>query len=156
MLFCLGVFRRKGGSALSPLFVFPFPDKALALSQHPCGANISLDQGPAGSIHLTPPGRFNATNATSHGAPPPPACTWVLQVPPGRTVLLAPSGLERGWALAVGCVRDQDDHVLGSEGTVVLSRCDNDTATLSWRADGGSARSAGLRYYGRKRFPAFI
>lgn len=50
----------------------------------------------------------------------------------------------------VRCVWNEENHILVSKETVVLSHCDANKATLSWRADGGSSNPIQLSYYGRK------
>lgn len=136
------------------LFVLALADQTSALSQHRCAEKASLDQGPAGSIHLTLPGRFNGAKVVdddqTRGSLPVWACSWNMVVPPGRTVLLTLLRLEPGSAVWVRCVWNQEDHILESQGTVALSQCDQNKATLSWRADGGSADSIQLSYRGRK------
>lgn len=57
--------------------------------------------------------------------------------------------LERGSLVWVRCVWNKDQ-VLVNGGTVVLSRCDKNKATLSWRAAGQSSNSIQLSYHGRK------
>lgn len=137
-------------------FIFALADKILALSQHHCGENVSLDRGPAGSINLTSPGRFNDTTAVNNASSqtdeplPDAVCSWIIDIPPGRTVRLTLLQLERGSAVWVRCVWSKEDHILVSRGTVVLSHCDQNKATLSWREDGGSSNSIQLSYHGRK------
>lgn len=141
--------------------VFASTDKILGLSQHHCGENISLDQGPAGSINLTLPGRFSDTNigndrsSQADETPPASVCTWIIDIPRGWTVLLTLLRLERDSAVWVRCVWNEEDHILVSKGTLVLSHCDENKATLSWRADGGSSNSIQLSYYGRKPWHSY-
>lgn len=150
---------KKGKAAplIHHLLVFsPLADKLWALSQHGCGGNISLDQGPAGTINLTLPGRFNDTSIVNNASSqadetlPDSLCSWIIDIPLGRTVRFTLLRLDRGSAVRVRCVWDEEDHVLVSRGTAELSHCHHNKAALSWRDDGGSSNSIQLSYYGRK------
>eukprot|EP00066_Takifugu_rubripes_P021848 XP_011611114.1 PREDICTED: uncharacterized protein LOC105417679 [Takifugu rubripes] len=128
-------------------------DKILSLSQHRCGGNISLDQGPAGTINLTLPGRLNDANVTNNTGSqtdepvPVSVCTWIIDVPLGWTVHLALSESERGSTVWVRCVWNQKDHILETKGKVALSHCDGNKGTLLWGAAGQSPNSIRLSYY---------
>lgn len=125
-------------------------DKTLALSHQRCGGNVSLDQKPAGHVSLTAPGLFADTSTlepTSHRPDetlPVSVCTWTIGVPAGRMVLLK---LERGSSVSVGCLWKEDDQVLESGGTVLLSGCDGNKASLSWSGAGHSSNEIELSYY---------
>ncbi|XP_018555288.1 mucin-5AC isoform X1 [Lates calcarifer] len=129
-------------------------DKTLALSHHHCGGNVSLDQeDPAGHINLTLPGLFtdaNRLNPMSHQSDKNLSrCTWMIDVPLGRTVLLKVVWLESGSSVSVLCVWKEEDHnqVLESGGTALLSGCDRNKATLTWSGPGHSSDEVQLSYY---------
>lgn len=119
-----------------------------------CGGHVSLDQEPAGHISLTLPGLFNgshsldSTNRKSDETPS--VCTWMVDVPLGRTVLLKSVRLESGSNITVQCVWSEENQVLESEGTTLLSGCDGDKATLTWTGAGRSSDTVQLSYYGEK------
>ncbi|XP_029362496.1 flocculation protein FLO11 [Echeneis naucrates] len=126
-------------------------DKTLALWQHRCGGNVSLDQEPAGLINLTSPGVFTDTdglNSTSHELDEAPSlCTWQINIPPGRRVLLRVLRLDSGSNISVHCVLDKDDQILGNEGTVLLSGCAGSTASLTWSGAGRPSEPMQLSYH---------
>lgn len=134
---------------------FHFSDKTLALSNHHCGGNISLDQKPAGHINLTLPGLYTDTNnnhtdnQTDKNLP---LCTWLIDVPVGTAVNLTLVQLEGGSSISVSCLWTEKDHdqVLKIRGTALLSGCDRDKATLSWTGSGHF--SVQLSYYGERPF----
>lgn len=123
---------------------------------HRCGGNVSLDQEPAGHINLTLPGhvndtdRLNSTDQQSNDTRPGPICTWVIVLPPGRTVRLKSDWLGSDSNVSVRCLWNDEDGIRVSEGTALLSRCDNNKATLSWRGAGRTSNSIQLFYYGMK------
>lgn len=122
----------------------------MALLHHHCGGNVSLDQEPAGHISLTVPGLFNDTDRldpTNHSTDKTPSfCTWMVDIPPGRTVLLKVVWLESGSNITVQCVGSEEGQVLESEGTALLSN----KATLTWTGGGRSSDTIQLSYYGEK------
>ncbi|XP_060950926.1 mucin-2 isoform X2 [Limanda limanda] len=124
-------------------------DKTLALSPRRCGGDVSLDQGPNGRLSLTVPGLISDTtgllslNQLS-------LCTWMIHIPPGRTLHLKLEGLEGDSSVAVRCVRNQEaqDRVLESSGTALLSGCDGNQAALTWTGAGTSSSNViQLSYY---------
>nr|XP_020478444.1 uncharacterized protein LOC109973302 [Monopterus albus] len=122
-------------------------DKTLALLQHHCGGNVSLDQEPAGHINLTLPGhftdnRFNPMNPQSDKTLF--LCTWILDIPLGRTVLLKLLRLSVGSRISVRCVWNGEDQVLESLGVARLSGCDK--ATITWTGLGHSSNTVQLYY----------
>ncbi|XP_071361097.1 uncharacterized protein [Trachinotus anak] len=119
-------------------------DKTLALSHHHCGGNVSLDQEPVGHVSFTLPGLFTDTNKSDET---PSFCTWTIDIPLGRTVLLKVVWLESGSNISVRCVWKKEDQVLESEGTVLLSGCDGNKATLTWTGAGHSSNAIQLSYY---------
>ncbi|XP_056229032.1 mucin-2 isoform X2 [Seriola aureovittata] len=126
-------------------------DKTLALSHQRCGGNVSLDQEPDGHISLTLPGLFTDTNrpdSMNHESEETPSlCTWMIDIPVGRTVLLKAVRLESGSNISVRCVWNEEDHVLENEGTALLSGCDGNKATLAWSGAGHSSNAIQLSYY---------
>lgn len=150
------IYTRVSPSFTSICF-FVSTDKTLALSHHHCGGNVSLDQeDPAGHINLTLPGLFtdaNRLNPMSHQSDKNLSrCTWMIDVPLGRTVLLKVVRLESGSSVSVLCVWKEEDHnqVLESGGTALLSGCDRNKATLTWSGPGHSSDEVQLSYYGEK------
>ncbi|GLD52107.1 mucin-5AC-like isoform X1, partial [Lates japonicus] len=132
-------------------------DKTLALSHHHCGGNVSLDQeDPAGHISLTLPGLFtdtNRLNSMSHQSDKSLShCTWMIDVPLGRTVLLKVVRLESGSSVSVRCVWKEEDlnQVLESGGTALLSGCDRNKATLTWSGAGHSSDEVQLSYHAQE------
>ncbi|XP_038569139.1 uncharacterized protein LOC119898897 [Micropterus salmoides] len=128
-------------------------DKTLALSHHHCGGKISFDQEPAGHINLTLPGlftdpnRLNPTNHPSDKTLPASVCTWMLDIPLGRTVLLKLIWLESGSNISVRCVWNEEKQLLASGGTALLSDCDTNKATISWTGAGYSSNVIQVSYY---------
>ncbi|XP_073329195.1 uncharacterized protein [Pagrus major] len=124
-------------------------DKTLALSHHHCGGNVSLDREPAGHINLTSPGLLTDTNRlepvndhsdeTLHVS----VCAWMIDIPLGRTVLLK---LESGSNISVRCFWNEEDRVLETGGTFLLSGCDGNKASLIWTGAGHS-NAVQLSYY---------
>ncbi|XP_035000695.1 mucin-5AC isoform X2 [Hippoglossus stenolepis] len=123
-------------------------DKTLALSPQRCGGEASLDQGPVGRLSLTVPGiisdshGLNSLNQLS-------LCTWMIRIPPGRTLLLKVAGLEGDSSVSVRCVwnKKAHDQVLESTGTARLSGCDGNKAALTWTGAGTSSDVIQLSYY---------
>ncbi|XP_044047690.1 flocculation protein FLO11 [Siniperca chuatsi] len=128
-------------------------DKTLALSHHHCGGNVSLDQEPAGRINLTLPGlftdgnRLNPMNHQSDETLPVSICTWMIGIPLGQTVLLKVLWLESGSNISVRCVWNEEDRVLESGGTALLSGCDRNKAILTWTGAGHSSNEIQVAYY---------
>ncbi|TDH15734.1 hypothetical protein EPR50_G00012980 [Perca flavescens] len=129
-------------------------DKTLALSPNHCGGNVSLDQKPAGLINLTLPGLFtdtnNRPNPLNHQSDKTisvSTCTWTIGIPLGQTVLLKSVWLESGLSVSVRCVLNEEDQVLESGGTALLSGCDGNKATFSWTGPGRSSNEIQLFYY---------
>ncbi|KAM4583918.1 uncharacterized protein PAE49_003705 [Odontesthes bonariensis] len=135
------------------LLVITTTDKTLASSDHHCGGNVSLDQEAAGPITLTLPGRVADASTPEPMSPPSDrtlqlsACTWVLDVPLGRTVLLYLVELESGSNISVRCVWNEGDQALRSKDTALLSGCDRNKATLSWTGTGRFLNAVQLAYY---------
>ncbi|XP_041640004.1 interphotoreceptor matrix proteoglycan 2 [Cheilinus undulatus] len=137
------------------LVVIITTDKTLALSQHLCGEDVSLDQEPSGHINLTLPGLF--TDSTdrpqtvthhSHEATPASVCTWTLNIPLGRTVLLKLVWLGNSSSISIRCVWNEKDLILESGGgTALLSGCDGNKATLYWTGEGWPSNAIELSYY---------
>ncbi|XP_008290665.1 flocculation protein FLO11 isoform X2 [Stegastes partitus] len=125
-------------------------DKILASSHLHCGGNVILDQEPAGRISLTSPGRFTDTStldSVKQESEEPfqaSVCTWMIDIPLGRTVLLK---LERGSNISVRCVWNEQTRVLESGGTTLLSGCDRNKAALTWTRAGNSTNGVQLAYY---------
>nr|XP_046227253.1 mucin-5AC [Scatophagus argus] len=128
-------------------------DKTLALSHHHCGGNVSLDQKPAGHINLTLPvlstdtNRLNVSSHRPDETKPVSVCTWMIDIPLRRLVLLKLVLLESGSNVSVRCVWNEEDRVLESGGTALLSGCDGNKATLSWTGAGRSSNAVQLSYY---------
>ncbi|CAK6980007.1 uncharacterized threonine-rich GPI-anchored glycoprotein PJ4664.02 isoform X1 [Scomber scombrus] len=128
-------------------------DKTLALSHHQCSGNVNLDQEAAGHINLTPPGPFTHTNRldpVNHQTDetlPVSICTWMFDIPLGRTVLLKLVSLEIGSSISVRCVWNEEDQVLESGGIALLSGCYTNKATLTWTGTGHSSNAVQLSYY---------
>ncbi|XP_069545773.1 serine-rich adhesin for platelets isoform X2 [Brachyistius frenatus] len=127
-------------------------DKTLALLHSNCGGNVSLDQEPAGHINLTSPGfftdtsRLNSLNQPSAKTLQFPVCTWMIDIPPGRTVLLKLVWLESGSRVSVRCVLNEEDEVLESGRMALLSGCDRNKSTLTWTGAGRSSNAVQLAY----------
>ncbi|XP_040891094.1 flocculation protein FLO11 [Toxotes jaculatrix] len=127
-------------------------DKTLALLHH-CNGNVSLDQEPVGHIRLTLSGLLTDTNRLNSMNHQPDKtlslCTWTIDIPPGRTVLLKAAWLESGSSISVRCVGNEGDHdwVLESGGTALLSGCDRNKATLTWTGAGHSSNAIQMSYY---------
>ncbi|KAK5899263.1 hypothetical protein CesoFtcFv8_008759 [Champsocephalus esox] len=118
-------------------------DKTLA-SLHPhCGGNVRVDKEPAGHINLTLPGLITDTNQSE----PPSNCTWTIDVPLGVTVLLKLVWLESGSSISVQCVLNEEDKVLKSGETALLSLCDGNKASFTWTGAGHSSNAFQLFYY---------
>lgn len=144
--------------ALLPASFFSFlsPDKTLALLDHHCGGNISLDQKPAGHINLTLPGLYTDTDRLNHTNNQSDKnlslCTWLIDISVGRTVRLKLVQLKGGSSISVHCGRTEEDHdqVLENGQTALLTGCDRNKATLTWTGTGHY--SIQLAYYGEKPF----
>ncbi|XP_032400420.1 mucin-16 [Etheostoma spectabile] len=129
-------------------------DKTLALSHNHCGGNVSLDQKPTGHINLTFPrlytdtnNRLNPLNHQSDKTLSLSTCTWTIGIPLGQTVFLKSVWLESGWRVSVRCVLNEEDQVLDSGGTALLSGCDGNKATFNWTGPGRSSNEIQLFYY---------
>lgn len=77
-------------------------------------------------------------------------CTWMFDIPLGRTVLLKLVSLEIGSSLSVRCVQNEEGQVLENGGTAQLSDCYRNKATLTWTGTGHSSNAIQLSYYGEK------
>ncbi|KAA8595249.1 hypothetical protein FQN60_012384, partial [Etheostoma spectabile] len=55
--------------------------------------------------------------------------------------------LESGWRVSVRCVLNEEDQVLDSGGTALLSGCDGNKATFNWTGPGRSSNEIQLFYY---------
>uniref|UniRef100_A0A1A7WTG0 EGF-like domain-containing protein n=1 Tax=Iconisemion striatum TaxID=60296 RepID=A0A1A7WTG0_9TELE len=126
-------------------------DKTLSWSGHRCGGNVRLDRETSGPIKLSLPGPFNDTRTLpnpvsqrSDKPSQPSNCTWVFDIPSERTVLLTLAWLEGGSRLSLRC---EEDQILQSGDTVLLSGCEGNKATLIWTGAGRSSDSAQLVYY---------
>lgn len=137
----------RGKSVIS---CFLSADKILALSH--CGGHVSLEE-PAGHMNLTLPGLYTDP-ANADETPLVSVCTWLIGIPLGRKVLLTPLWLDSGSNVTVRCVWNEEHRFLESGGAVVLSHCDKNKATLSWR---GARQSSNLIQlsYGMKPFLSF-
>lgn len=128
-------------------------DKTLASSLHRCGGNVSLDQEPAGHINLTLPGlfsntsRLNSMNQQSDKTLQGSVCTWIIDIPLGRTVLLKLVWMENGLSLSVRCVWNEEDQVLASGEMTLLSGCDRNKASLTFTGAGRPSNAIQLVYY---------
>ncbi|XP_054459568.1 mucin-2 [Anoplopoma fimbria] len=129
-------------------------DITVALLQPHCGGDVSLDKQPAGHINLTLPGLSSDTTNTpdpvnhqSDRTPNISVCTWTLAVPAGRTVLLKSVWLDGGSSVVVRCVLNEEDKVLESGATALLSHCDENKATFTWTGEGLSSNVIQLSYY---------
>lgn len=128
-------------------------DKTLALPHHQCGGNVTLDQEPAGNINLTLPGLFTETNSLdpmNHQTDqtlPVSICTWLFDIPLGRMVHLKLLWLESGSSISVRCVWNEEDQVLESGGTALLSGCDRNKAILTWTGTRHYSNAIKLSYY---------
>lgn len=137
------------------LLVIITTDKALALSQHLCGEDVSLDQEPSGHINLTLSGLFIDSTDRPHTithhsdeATPASVCTWTLNIPLGRTVLLKLVWLENSSSISIHCVWNEKELILESGGgTALLSGCDGSKATLYWTGEGWPSNVIELSYY---------
>lgn len=120
-----------------------------------CGGNVSLDQQP-GHITLPLPGRFNDTRTLSPITPQSnravQTCTWVLDLPLGRMVLLKLDWSDVGPEVSVRCAGSEEGRVLRSGDMTLLSGCDGNKAPLSWRGTGPSSDSLQLVYFGEQTF----
>lgn len=130
-----------------------------AWSRHRCGGNVSLDQELAGHISLTSSGPFSNTSATvtvkstteqPDETPPVSVCTWMISIPPGRTVLFKLLRLESGSSASVRCLGNVKDRVLEIDGSTLLSNCSRHKASISWTGEGHSSNPIELSYYGKK------
>lgn len=140
--------------------VFISTDTALASSHHPCGGNVSLDQHLAGRISLTASEPFSSTTTTSTVIPLNAtsdqsnqtlrlsACTWMISIPPGRSVLFKLLWLESGSSATVRC--RGKDRVLEIDESTLLTDCGGHKASLSWTGEGHSSNPIELSYYGKK------
>lgn len=137
-------------------FILP-SDKTLASWHHYCGGNLSLDQKPAGHINLTLPGLYPDTERLNHTQQQSEQnrslCTWLIDVPLGGSVLLKAVKLEGGQRISVRCVWSQQDLVLESGGSALLSGCDRSKASLAWTGRRNSSNEIQLSYYGENPFP---
>lgn len=97
-------------------------------------------------MNLTLPGLTLTDPENAEETPPVSVCTWLIGIPLGRKVLLTPLWLESGSNVSVRCVWNEEHRFLESGGTVVLSHCDENKATLSWRGAGQSSHSIQLSY----------
>lgn len=128
-------------------------DKTLALSHLYCGGNVSLEQEPAGHINLTLPRNFNVTNRLNpmnhQSGKTLSLCTWIIDFPLGRTVLLKLEQLVGDSSVSVRCVWNGEDHVkvLEDGGTALLSGCGTNKTTLRWAGAGHSSNTIQLSYY---------
>lgn len=140
------------------------PDRALASLSHHCGGNVSLELKPTGLINLTLPGltdssRANPTNPTNQQCDKtlqPSVCTWLLDLPLGKTVHLKAVWLEAGSNLSLHCAWNKEDQALRSGHAALLSHCDANEAAISWTGAGCSSIAAQLVYHGEKNIPRFI
>lgn len=126
------------------LSCFVSTDKALALSDHRCGGNVSLDREPAGHISLTLPGLHAIDQPDVNLS----VCTWFIDLPVGRTVvfkLAEPGGGSNLWLHCAGAGHRRA-RVLEEGLESLLSGCDTNKATLTWASAGRS--SLQLLYYG--------
>ena len=108
-----------------------------------------MDKEPAGHINLTLPGLITDTNQSEKTLPPS-NCTWLIDVPLGVTVLLKLVWLESGSSISVRCVLNEEDKVLKSGETALLSLCDGNKASFTWTGAGHSSNAFQLFYYGEK------
>ncbi|XP_017280942.1 uncharacterized protein si:ch211-14k19.8 [Kryptolebias marmoratus] len=126
-------------------------DEILAWQDQRCGGNVSLDRQPSGHFSLSLPGPFNDASTLNPKNQQPGRtsqnCTWVLDIPMGRMVLLKLDWSEGGTRISVGCVGSEEHRVLRSRDTVLLSGCDGNKATLSWTGAGRSSHSLQLGYF---------
>lgn len=147
--------KNKIKSHLSEESVHLYSDQIQAWSYQQCGGNVSLDQQ-SGDLKLPLPGRFNDTRTlnpvTQHTNRTVQTCTWVLHFPAGRMVLLKLDWSEGGPGVLVRCARSEEDWVLWSGDMTLLSGCDGNKATLSWRGTGHSSDSLQLAYFGEQTF----
>uniref|UniRef100_A0A8D3E2D1 CUB domain-containing protein n=1 Tax=Scophthalmus maximus TaxID=52904 RepID=A0A8D3E2D1_SCOMX len=132
------------------LLLISTADATSASSPRRCGGDVSLGREPAGRVSLTlpgpvaGPGRPHSADRPSDGSLP--LCTWMMEVPPGRTLLLK---VERGSSLSVRCARREGDpdRALESGRTALLSGCDGNKAALTWTGAGRSSNALRLSYY---------
>lgn len=148
------VFIKTSHKCLNHSCFFLSSDKTLALSNHHCGGNISLDQKPAGHIRLTLPALYTDTNNNHTYTPRQDKnlslCAWLIDVPLGRAVSLTVVQLEDGSSVSVCCLWTEENHdqVLKIGETALLSGCDRHKAALRWKGSGNS--SVLLSYYGER------
>lgn len=121
-------------------------DKTLASLHQHCGGNVRVDKEPAGHINLTLPGLITDTNQSEKTLPPS-NCTWTIDVPLGVTVLLKLVWLESGSSISVRCVLNEEDKVLKSGETALLSLCNGNKASFTWTGAGHSSNAFQLFYY---------
>nr|XP_057945090.1 interphotoreceptor matrix proteoglycan 2 [Doryrhamphus excisus]XP_057945099.1 interphotoreceptor matrix proteoglycan 2 [Doryrhamphus excisus] len=116
-------------------------DKTLASWQHRCDGIIILDQEPADHLNLTTPELALDVPQTPQAT----ICTWTLDIPPGRTLLLKPVWTDVGASVSLRCFWREDTQVLASGKTVQLSNCEH--ANLTWTGSGRSLQALQLFYY---------
>lgn len=128
-------------------------DKTWASPHHHCGGTIRLDQEPAGRINLTLPGLFTDTDGLQplkrdpDGTLKRSVCTWIVDIPAGKTVLLKPEWSGSDWRISVQCILEEKNRVLESGRTAVLSGCDRNKAAFTWTREGHSTSVVQLAYY---------
>ncbi|XP_054635239.1 interphotoreceptor matrix proteoglycan 2 isoform X2 [Dunckerocampus dactyliophorus] len=116
-------------------------DKTLASWQHQCDGNIILDQKPADHLNLTTPELSLDVPQTPQAT----ICTWTLDIPPGRTLLLKLVWTDVGASASLRCFWREDSRVLASGEIVQLSNCEH--ANLTWTGSGRSLQALQLFYY---------
>ncbi|KAG7485210.1 flocculation FLO11-like [Solea senegalensis] len=128
-------------------------DKTLVLSLSDCGGDVSVGQEPVGHISLMLPGPFtdtNRLNSVNHQSDKSISnCTWMIDIPLGKSLILKVALLDSGSRISVHCVWNKEDHgqVLERGGTALLSGCDGNKATLTWTGVGHSSNVIQLSYH---------
>ncbi|CAN9510210.1 unnamed protein product [Ophioblennius macclurei] len=127
-------------------------DKTWASSHHHCGGNVRLDQD-QDHINLTLPelftdaDRLQRMKQESDRTLQLSVCTWTIDVPAGKTVLLKPKWSGSGSSISVLCISKKKNQTLENGRTAVLSGCDGNKAALTWTGEGHSSNIVQLAYY---------
>ncbi|XP_024914230.1 mucin-5AC-like [Cynoglossus semilaevis] len=115
-------------------------DRISSLSQPDCGGEVSLDQGPVGHVLLPGPSLSSRGSVWS--------CSWVIEIPEGRTLLLELAQSPGGAGVSVLCgdVTGAHRQVLGGQGGALLKGCGGNQAHITWTGDGRSPDEIQLSY----------
>uniref|UniRef100_A0A672IFF8 Serine-rich adhesin for platelets-like n=2 Tax=Salarias fasciatus TaxID=181472 RepID=A0A672IFF8_SALFA len=73
-------------------------------------------------------------------------CTWMIEIPAGKTVLLKPEWSGSGSSVWVRCILKEKNQALESGRTAVLFGCHRNQAALTWTGEGHSSNVVQLAY----------